>query len=59
MEDAIVPSRDRQPLIRHRICAHCGVKKPLNEECFPKKITKMTGFRGICKKCYERKARRG
>lgn len=52
----LVPSRDRQALIRHRKCAHCGVVKPLNEECFPKKISRKTGFRGYCLKC-ERKKR--
>lgn len=59
MLEVVAPTRERQPIVRHRVCAHCGVKKPLNEECFPKKVTRKTGFRGICKKCYEKKVRRG
>lgn len=55
MEEPIVPSRDRQALIRQRTCAHCGVTKPLNDDCFPRKIQRKTGYRGYCLKCEKRK----
>lgn len=47
----LVPSRDRQALVRHRVCPKCGIRKPLNKECFAVKISRKKGFRGICLKC--------
>lgn len=55
MEEALVPSRNRRPLIEHRTCCVCGVKKPLNEDCFEPKVGRKSGFRGICRKCRNKK----
>lgn len=55
MTEELVPTRDRQALIRHRTCDTCGVGKPLNEDCFSRKGKTKTGFRGICKKCERKK----
>lgn len=49
--EEIVPTRERHAKILQRKCAACGVVKPLNEECFDRKVTKKSGFRGVCKKC--------
>lgn len=55
--EPLVPSRNRRPLVEHRVCAHCGVKKPLNQDCFEPKIKRKSGFRGVCRKCQEKKQR--
>lgn len=52
--DDLVPSRDRQALVRHRKCIDCHVVKPLNETCFGRSIHAMTGFKGRCLKCEKR-----
>ena len=45
--------RNRRPIVEHRTCARCGVRKPLQTD-FSRSVKNKSGYIGICKTCESR-----